>query len=64
MTAKLPPFNPEATCPKCRHDKVNCQWHSKRLTPIGRTAPADEWISRRCERCGFIWDEACISVSP
>jgi DNA-directed RNA polymerase subunit M/transcription elongation factor TFIIS len=56
----LPPFNPEATCPKCGHDKINCQWHDRNQR--GFSPPAHEWLSRRCERCGYIWDEACLNA--
>jgi hypothetical protein len=56
----LPVFNPDAICSKCGHDKIGCQWKNRSDLNRGY-APADEWLSRRCDRCGYIWDEACIA---
>lgn len=58
----LPPFNPDATCPKCGHDTITCQWRTASGPVTGHRPPADEWLSRRCDRCGYIWDEACIDL--
>jgi len=57
----LPPFNETAVCPKCGYGLVNCQWRS-RSGVYRDKAPAEDWISRRCERCGYIWDESCLST--
>jgi hypothetical protein len=59
----LPPFNPGATCPKCLHDVVTSKWRlDARHSTSGHPAPAPEWIVRRCARCEFMWDEACLDA--
>jgi C4-type Zn-finger protein len=57
--ADLPPYNPDARCPKCHHDKASTRW---RLQKVGYISTHNEWqwLSRCCERCGYIWDEACV----
>jgi C4-type Zn-finger protein len=59
----LPPFNPEATCPKCGHDQINCRWRVAE-GPLAHKAPAPEWLSRYCTRCGYIWDESVLEAAP
>lgn len=52
-------FNPDTTCPKCGHDKIASTWHE-----LENAYQFDNWvevkperITRRCERCNYMWDE-------
>lgn len=56
----LPPFDPDAACPKCGHDRVSARY---RVWTGAFTQKQREWICRQCERCGFLWDEACLPGS-
>lgn len=61
-----PQYNPDATCPKCRHDDVSTRWqdakepcrHPSCLTRSDDCAGWPERLQRRCERCRFGWFEA------
>jgi len=61
----LPPFNPNATCPKCGFDQVDVRFKHARpgqtiaLSEASRSG-ALEWLMRHCGRCEFNWDEACL----
>lgn len=63
----LPPFNPDATCPKCGHDVVKTMYQSR-----GCRFPADcgvrwdgsEHHDRVCQRCHFEWAESVIEHRP
>lgn len=66
----LPPFDEDATCPKCGHDDVAviyeanthyriCEQHNAPTL----TQPACcryEHFHRVCQRCRYLWAEACI----
>lgn len=70
MSVDLPPYNPEATCPKCGHDDVHtryeptahhhsCQVREMVTDPVCCTA---EHMERTCRRCGYQWPEACMAA--
>lgn len=61
---QLPPYNPEAKCPKCGHDRVTTYWVS-----LEDSDKYDEWHcdgnkqehhNRTCERCRFSWAESVL----
>lgn len=56
--ADLDPFNPDATCPKCGHDGVEAKYCVYTGAFSHQTT---EWIRRQCKRCGFLWDERCLT---
>jgi hypothetical protein len=55
------PYNPQAQCPKCRHDDVGTRFHdgSWKGCPWGCPASASlkEHIERHCRRCHYEWAE-------
>lgn len=55
-------FNPDATCPKCGHDKIASTWKDgDEEYKIDRwVVVLPERIVRRCEQCSFTWDELPI----
>jgi len=57
---KMAPFNPEATCPKCGHPEVDAKY---RVFVQILTNTKKEWIRRECQRCRYLWDEACLESS-
>lgn len=65
--SSLPPFNPEAVCPKCGSDQIATRW---KWAKIGQTIPLSdavqagesEWLMRHCGRCQLNWDEACVGA--
>lgn len=60
----MAPFNPDATCPKCGHDKVGTL-HQEPLHQSCDPSCRDnlpERLQRRCERCRYDWNEAVIDV--
>lgn len=67
MHPALPPFNPEARCPKCGHDAVNVVYvkaHAGGSTP-GCGATIDDFkyrehMDRACQRCHYEWGEAVL----
>jgi DNA-directed RNA polymerase subunit M/transcription elongation factor TFIIS len=58
---RLPPFNPDATCSKCGHDKINVHWNLRKAEHVYLHGER-QWLSRRCDRCGYIWDEQCLDT--
>ncbi len=60
----LLPFNPNAKCPKCGHDQTDDRWKVAKPghSYIQEHHGAKEWIGRRCQRCSYIWDEACLDA--
>lgn len=56
----LPPFDPEARCPKCDYDDVGTSHRADgcRDTACG-TCPAEALV-RTCRRCSFQWAEAPV----
>jgi hypothetical protein len=60
----LPPYNAEATCPKCGHDVVKTSYQ-----PRGCSTPAHcgvrwdgpEHHDRNCQRCHYEWAESVIA---
>lgn len=62
----LPPYSGrETTCPKCSHPEADTQHRApvRRGTwdrddnGVLRVGPLPERLERRCENCGFAWDE-------
>lgn len=61
MARQLPPFSgDDAVCPKCSNEgaytehKPAGEPRSGEFAGIGQP----ERLERRCDRCGFVWDEA------
>lgn len=67
---KLSPFNTDARCPKCDHDKIACRhegpidddpcWYNRKYKPVGKW-PGHEYVHRTCERCRYAWPEAVLT---
>jgi hypothetical protein len=62
----LPPYAPEATCPKCGHDQSTVRYSNGRSSWSGGCygCPQEgrsEHLDRRCERCCYRWAEAVIA---
>ena len=60
---KLPPYNPEAKCPKCGGEEAGVYWVPKgRIvgtdSPHGQMYQPYDALRRRCETCGYEWEEA------
>lgn len=66
----LPPYDPDATCPKCGHEDVstayignghhwNCKDHGAPPATFhgSRDCCADEHLHRTCQRCHYLWRE-------
>lgn len=60
----LPPFNPEATCPKCGYDLIGvlyqrfgCSYPAR--CGVRHTGP--EHLDRVCQRCHYEWAEDVLS---
>lgn len=63
----LPPFNPEAVCPKCGSEQISTRWkraNAGQAMPLSEAVHlgVSEWLMRHCARCEFNWDEACLGV--
>lgn len=65
----LRPYDEDARCPKCGHDKVRTShhgeggWKSRYSCPAVeqlRTSFPPEHLCRRCERCSYSWPEAIL----
>lgn len=58
----LPPFKPDATCPKCGHEAVHTAYRpggqSDWMDPIEHRG--QERHVRTCNRCHYKWCEAVI----
>lgn len=56
----LPPFNPDARCPKCGGAEVRVEYFSAgQLTGDPHLdLYEEEIIARTCTRCGYAWPEA------
>lgn len=54
-------YNPDASCPKCGHDKVGTEYVPERQkrSPGDWREPYHEHQERRCERCRYAWAEHC-----
>ena len=61
MPQPLPPFNPDATCAKCGHDKVNMRF-ARADSEFMRGFRGWDWLTRRCDRCGYHWYEQCLDA--
>lgn len=63
----MPPFNGEATCPKCGHDDIGthyCEEQARTFTPHC----ASPWervghLHRKCRRCNYEWIEAPLDAA-
>jgi ribosomal protein S27AE len=61
VSAALPPFSgDEPRCIKCGNEGAITEW--KAPEKLGGTVLREEWLRRRCSRCGFGWDEATVPV--
>lgn len=61
----LPPYNSEATCPKCGHGKSTVRYSNGRSSWNGGCSACSqqgrgEHLDRQCERCSYRWSEAVI----
>lgn len=63
----LPPYNPDAKCPKCGGGEVDAMWCPADATSnVSRRDAPDkdhlnvyaEHMDRTCTRCGYAWPEA------
>ena len=61
---KPPPYDPDATCPKCGDGNVTCAHHTPGRTPLDMDQYRGECLDRTCTRCNFRWHEACIDAQP
>lgn len=61
MTETLPPFNPDATCPKCgsRDISVKHSWLAKEPKWV-----RVECMNRICRSCGYEWEELPLDAMP
>jgi hypothetical protein len=64
----LPPYAPEATCPKCGHDTANTvyskgSWYGAVSCSYSCSERSThrEHLERTCQRCHYQWAEACIA---
>lgn len=72
-TVELPPFNADATCPKCGHDDVDTWYQltahchgkgwcaAREAHYLARKCCEAEHLHRICKRCRFGWAEAVES---
>ena len=63
---KMKPFDAEANCPKCAHDKVSTTYCGERNNycpgkPDSTSYCPGDHLVRRCDRCHFGWAEACTA---
>ena len=49
-------YNPESICKKCGYDDIQEQYESFDLNGVIIV----ESIVKKCRRCSFVWDEACL----
>jgi hypothetical protein len=60
----LPPFTPDATCPKCGHDVVRTIYHEHGRSGVcdshGLSWRDGEHLVRVCQRCHYGWAEAVL----
>jgi hypothetical protein len=49
-------FDRSAVCGKCGCPDIDNRWREA-LEGARFSAPAPEWISRKCKDCGYMWDE-------
>jgi len=61
---KLPPYDPNAKCPKCGHDEVRT-YYCKTGQPLDSCwlKIEHEHLHRACQRCHYKWLEACLEES-
>ena len=57
----LPPYDPDAHCPKCGRTTPSVEYHSSWSIGMTTNLVAD-WLIRRCRRCGHAWNEACLDA--
>jgi hypothetical protein len=72
-TNTLPPYTgPKTTCPKCgyfrastvfKYGGIRCASNHEVLVQAHQESPGSEWLCRRCERCEYAWDEACLDTT-
>jgi hypothetical protein len=55
----LPPFNPQAVCPKCGSENVSRTWRE-----ASKTEQLPEHLERICLECSVQWQEACLDQAP
>lgn len=63
----LPPYDPEAICPKCGHEEVtvayvasHTSYSSPRCGGTHLTHKYTEHLDRHCQRCHYEWAESVI----
>jgi len=66
---ELPPFSPDATCPKCGHDVVTVayvgthrSWESPQCGATINDWKYTEHLDRCCQRCHYVWAEAALAA--
>lgn len=57
----LPPYSPNATCPKCGHTEIRTIYTEADNCVEERCSICDqEHLLRSCDRCHYSWPEATI----
>ena len=56
------PFNEKSICPKCRSESVDAHYQAEAHCKLcAGEREVQEHIRRICERCRYLWSEACLS---
>jgi predicted nucleic-acid-binding Zn-ribbon protein len=60
----LPAYDPGARCPKCGNDGVSTTYKDGKLALpwVLYMVELGEYIGRRCQRCGYTWEEATVDA--
>ena len=62
----LAAFSEDSVCPKCNAKDVTTD-HSSVMQGLNQMAvyrkPDREWLQRKCQRCNYEWQEACLDNS-
>lgn len=53
----LPPYNPDANCPKCQTKDISTRYYPEGARRISGTMSTGEHLARHCRTCSFNWDE-------
>lgn len=63
-TPTLPPYAPDATCPKCGCEEVATLFcdNPRPLQACWRLRLDKDHFHRHCTRCGYEWLEACMAA--
>lgn len=60
----LPPYNPDAVCPKCGGASIHTAYHRWPAYacpfPTFGLVDAREHMDRTCRHCGYSWSEECL----